>query len=178
MSRSDMAADQKLLELRRSFDEAFAVSPRAELESMEGFIGLRISGDAFALRVSEVGHLASHQKIVALPSERPELLGLTGIRGTTVPVYSIARLLGFDTSEQSLHWLVTCGSYADMAMAFETFEGYFRVPVGEITRVNAAESARRHVHELVRDGTLLRAVVDMVSITKTVMNVAHRNDKA
>lgn len=178
MSELETTTGQTLLELRRSFDQTFALLPRTELKTMEGFIGVRVAGDPYALGVRELGHLSAHQRIVPLPSESPELLGLAGIRGTIVPVYSLARMLGYDASERSHRWLVTCGTRSEMALAFETFEGYLRVPASGISHVDGKESSKTHVHELVRDGALLRAVVDIASLTNIVMNVALQNDKS
>jgi chemotaxis signal transduction protein len=106
--------------------------------------------------------LATDKKIVPLPSRRPELIGVVGIRGSLLPVYSLAALLGYRTHPVSSRWLALSRGGEPVGFAFEEFEGF----VGVLKKdVHAAEegNARRHVREVARVGNLTRPVVDISS---------------
>src|SRR5260370_41047957 len=83
----------KVAELRSVFDQARAApfSSGAE-EHTEDLLAIRVSRDAYAIRVSEIAGLATDRNIVAFPTPIPELLGVASIRGALVPVYSLAML--------------------------------------------------------------------------------------
>lgn len=95
------AATDQLAALRRSFDEAFAVPPRLREEGLEHLLLIRVAGEALALKTLHVTGLVRIGRILPIPSRIPELLGITGIRGTLVPVFDLAALLGFHPGERN-----------------------------------------------------------------------------
>ncbi len=159
---------QRVLELRAAFDRTFALPPAAATQAVEDFLAVKVAGDACALRVSELAHLCAQRKIVPIPGRRPDLLGLAGIRGRTVPVYSLARIMGYSAANEAPRWLVTCGTGSEVAFAFDEFERHVRIPSASISRVGAAESPRKHVHELIPDGGRVRFVVDIASMAQGI----------
>ncbi len=128
----------KVAELRSVFDQARAApfSSGAE-EQTEDLLAIRVSRDAYAIRVSEISGLATDRKIVAFPSPIPELLGVAGIRD---PV----------------------------ALAFSDFEGYVRVPLTQLYAAEQKDVARTHVEHVVRATDMVRAVVSIPLIRKTI----------
>src|ERR1700694_1468677 len=98
MSTPGSKIEGKIAEMRRLFDESFSLASPEQQRAPEPMLAITLEGERFALRVHEIGGLAlSKEKVVPVPTRVPELLGLTGIRGVVVPVFSLARLLGFDS---------------------------------------------------------------------------------
>ena len=91
--------ESRVAELRRLFDESFAAPPQRHDAALEQMLAITLQGERYAIRVSEISGLALPKgKVLPVPSSVPELLGLTGVRGTVVPVFSLALLLGLGQS--------------------------------------------------------------------------------
>ncbi len=137
----------KVAELRGVFDQARAApfSSGAE-EQTENLLAIRVSRDAYAIKVTEISGLATDRKIVAFPSSISELLGVAGIRGVLVPVYSLAALLGYDAEAGQVRWLALCGTEEPFALALGEFEGYMRVPRAQLYSAEQKDVARTHVY--------------------------------
>jgi purine-binding chemotaxis protein CheW len=159
----------KIAEMRRLFDESFAVAPPARVAEPEAMLAIGMAGEHFALRVREISGLAvSSEKVVPVPSRVPELLGLTGIRGVVVPVFSLARLLGFDSEHGPTRWLVFCGeSHTPIALAFETMERLFEVSSADIFAREDAPS-HRYVGATVSKDKTLRGVISIPSLVEHI----------
>jgi hypothetical protein len=96
----------RVSELRRAFDANFSERhPEADL-AVERFLAVRACGALFAFRLSEIAGVAVDRKLTPLPTPVPELLGLTGVRGRLVPVYSLTALLGGAAESDVARWLV------------------------------------------------------------------------
>lgn len=163
----------KIAEMRRHFDESFAVAPPGRPAKPEPMLAIGMAGEPFALRVREISGLAvNNEKVVPVPSRVPALLGLTGIRGVVVPVFSLARLLGFDSEGGPTRWLVFCGeSQTPIALAFETMERLFEVSNSEIFAREDA-SARRYVGATVRNDATLRGVISIPALVEHIKSHA------
>ena len=158
-------------ELRRSFDQAFALPRRQVRDEVEQFLAIRVGGQPCALRLRDLTGLAAGRRVLSLPSRAPELLGIAGVRGALVPVYSLAVLLGHGQATAPLRWLAQCGGEDPIGLAFEEFEGYLRAPRADVYRANTA--AGRHVSEVVRVGAVVRALVDVPSLTAALKARGH-----
>jgi chemotaxis signal transduction protein len=141
--------------MRRLFDESFARALPEQIKAPEPMLAILLGGERFALRVHEIAGLTmSREKIVQVPSRHPELLGLTGIRGVVVPVFSLARLLGFESEPGAAPWLVFCGErQSPIALAFEGMEGQFEVASTEVY-VRDEAPGHRYVSATVSEGTV------------------------
>jgi purine-binding chemotaxis protein CheW len=159
----------KAAELRSVFDQSRAapLSSGAQ-EQAEDLLAIRVARDAYAIRVSEISGLATGKKIVGFPSPIPELLGVAGIRGALVPVYSLAMLLGYNAETQRTRWLALCGTEDPFALVFSDFEGYVRVSLTQLYAAEQKDVARTHVHYVVRATDMVRAVVSIPLIIKTI----------
>jgi len=159
----------KVEELRSVFDQARAAPFSSGTEEQtEDLLAIRVSRDAYAIRVSEISGLATDRNIVAFPSPIPELLGVAGIRGALVPVYSLAMLLGYNRETERTRWLALCGTEDSVALVFSYFEGYFRVPLTQLYAAEEKEVALSHVQQVVRAKDMVRAVVSIPLIRKTI----------
>lgn len=159
----------KAVELRSVFDRERAApsSSRTEVQT-ESLLAIRVSRDAYAIRVSEISGLATDRKIVAFPSPISELLGVAGIRGTLVPVYSLAGLLGYGAVAGQVRWLVLCGTEEPFALAFTDFEGYVRIPQEQLYSAEQKDVTRTHVTHVARTTDMVRAVVSIPLFRETI----------
>jgi chemotaxis signal transduction protein len=165
------AITSKAAELRNAFDRsrALPISTWA-VEQGESLLSIRVSGDSYAIRVSEISGLVNDRKIVPFPSSIPELLGVAGIRGVLVSVYSLAALLGYSREADQARWLVLCGTEEPVGLAFSDFEGCLRVPLTQVYGTEQKDAARTHVKNVVRADDRVCAVVsipDMVTLIKS-----------
>lgn len=162
-------------ELRSAFDRerTFPLS-REEAQKTESLIGIRVSGDAYAMRVAEVTSLCTDRKIVRLPSAMPELLGLAGIRGVVVPVYSLAALLGYQSGPEGVRWLALCGIEEPIVFAFSGFEGYTRVLQSELYPAEKNDAVRTFVTHVVRTPEIVRAVLSIPLFRQAIQARCYR----
>ena len=168
--------------MRRRFDAVFAAPTVARGADVAAFLALRLGGDGFALRIQQMSGLAAACKIVPLPGSAAALLGLAGLRGVVVPVFSLSVLMGY--SEEPPRWFASCaGQRGDtIALGFCDFDGYFEALLTDVRAVDAdeageadeagASSAPRParpasiVRELVRGHDALRGVIDLAAVVK------------
>ncbi len=155
--------------LRLEFDQTFAV-PAAAAAGAVDLLALRVAGERYALRLSEIGGLHADRRIVALPGAPPELLGLAGLRGSLVAVYDLGAFLGAPSSEAP-RWLALAGGDRTVGLAFEQLERYLRVATQNLTL--DAESKKRHFREVVNVEGEMRAVIDIASIVEKIKGLAH-----
>ena len=134
------AIEPKLLALREAFDRTFAEAVGGERPEQLDFLAVRIAGDPYALRLSEVQSLHASRRVVAAPSELPELLGMAGFRGVLTPVYDLAQLLGY-SAERSAKWLVVVQHASPIAFAFGGFEAHLRVTLDRVSTPQVGSSA-------------------------------------
>jgi chemotaxis signal transduction protein len=155
------ALETRLIELRHSFDRAFAEPQREErAEATLDLLAIRIGRDPYALRLSQIAVLEADRTITGVPGEHPELLGIAGVRGGVVAVFDLAGLLGAQRPEQ-LRWLVVAKG-APLAFAFSGFDGQLTVRPEELA---AAEPSRLgRVREVARREGLSLPVVDLAAL--------------
>jgi purine-binding chemotaxis protein CheW len=169
MSTASSKLESKIAEMHRLFDESFAGAPPEQVTKPSPMLAITVEGEHFALHVHEISGLAViEEKIVPVPSRVPELLGLTGIRGKVVPVFSLVRLLGFDSERGQARWLVFCGEkQTPIALAFEEMERLFEVTSTEIF-IREEASGHRYVNATVCEGTTLRGVISISALVEHI----------
>jgi len=170
MTDLSVSAAARLAKLRQDFDQVFAepIAPKSQEE--ENLIALRIGGDCYGLLVREIGAVAAAGKLVALPSRSPGFVGITGIRGSVVPVYSLAVLLGYPKQEEAFRWLALAGAKESLALGLGDYEGYLRVPKAALYAPDRA--ARRHVESFAQTGGRVRAIVSVASIVSSIQGTS------
>jgi chemotaxis signal transduction protein len=166
--KTSASTDEKLALLRRDFDQAFSRSPSVSVDGHADFLAVRVAGDPYAFRVREIRGLVPSRKIVPLPSRRPELLGLAGHRGALVMVYGLGALLGYSGDVGATPWLALVGASSSIGLAFEQFEGFFRVR--SVDRYGTLEVAAKpgQPRDVVRVGDVSRPVIDLPSMLGTL----------
>jgi purine-binding chemotaxis protein CheW len=138
------------------------------VEQVEGLLSIRVAGDPYAIRVSEISGLANDRRVVAFPSSIRELLGVAGMRGGLVSVYSLAALLGYGWEAGPARWLVLCGAEESVGLAFSDFEGYFTVPSTQMYATDQSEAGRARVKHVLRAADLVCTVVSIPDILESI----------
>jgi chemotaxis signal transduction protein len=170
------ATTARVEELRSAFDRERAAPSSSGTEiRTESLLAIRVSRDAYAIRVSEISGLATDRKIVAFPSPISELLGVAGIRGALVPVYSLAGLLGYGAESGQVRWLALCGTEEPFALAFSDFEGYVRIPQAQLYAAEQKDVTRTHVTHVARAIDMIRSVVSIPLLRETIQGRCRNN---
>ena len=125
MSEIETGLAARVRALKEAFDRSFA-EPAAPDQAVRIDLALiRIGTEPFALRLDEIGGLHADKVLRRLPGSDTALLGLAGFRGTILPVYGLAPLIGRQP-DAAPRWLVLAAA-AQVALAFGQFEGHLRV---------------------------------------------------
>lgn len=173
MSASEARAKDRVTELREAFDRSFAQAPITEPAAVENLLAIRVGADPYVLRMTEVAGLSADKKVTHLPSPVSELLGIAGFRGTVLPVYDLATLLGYPRPVEP-RWLVVIAA-TPLALAFEVFDGYVTTREEAIAPEPQAATRGRHVQQVVRIGNLVRPVVSLASVLEWIRHRASRD---
>lgn len=158
-------------DLRRSFDESFAVAPDTSARQTADFLAIRAGGGRYALRIGDLAGLIAHPTIVALGTAEAALLGIAGARGQLLPVYRLSAFLKAGAGDGGSAWLAVCGREEPVALSFATFDGHLRVPAADLF-APPEESERRFVREALRLGSEVRYVLDIPSILAAIRDRA------
>lgn len=161
MNESSRSAE----ELRKTFDHNFAQVPSNTETNNEDLLTIRIAGNPYALCVSEITGIATDRKIVAVPTLVPELLGICGIRGTMMPVYHLAMLLGFSANSERTRWFALFGPTDPVALAFSDFGRYVRIPR---TQVIPGKDDTTHIKGLAQVGGVMHPVISISSVEEAI----------
>lgn len=108
-------------EIRRQFDEAFRVPNQGAREQVRDRLLLNLGQRSLSLPLNQVAEVLRSRAITPLPGSPPELLGLIGLRGSLVPVYRLADLMGESTPSQTsdLLWILVVPQPELVGLALE-----------------------------------------------------------
>ena len=156
-------------EMRNAFDQTYALPLSAsETAQSENLLVFRLAGDPYAIRTREIKGLASDRKIIALPTSIPELLGLAGIRGELVPVYSLAALLGYMRDANQPRWLALCGEEKPIGISFNHLDGYIRFPSAQICPSRQQITPQGLIQDVARTDDEVRSIVNIPSVMEAI----------
>lgn len=131
----------KVMAMRRAFDESFTSLPLPEGQPQADVVAIRVEGRPYALPLADLRAIVADRRLVALPSAAPDFLGLAGWRGTLVPVFDLAALLGHGRSRAAPRWLAVCrAGTGTVGLAVDAYEGIFRVPTSALHAAQAASA--------------------------------------
>jgi len=152
--------------LRDAFDRSFA-EPVAVKPTTASLLFLRVGGDPYALRLSEVAGLHRDKTIAAATSPLQDLLGMAGFRGVIAPVYDLGILLGYPRA-RAPRWILLARGPAPVALAFETFEAHFHVEVEQLAS-GGSSSTRPYLEGALREANGTRALIHVASIVEALL---------
>jgi chemotaxis signal transduction protein len=119
-------ASARSIAMRAEFDQAFATPAADTVASTTDLLAVRVGGDAFALRLSDIAGLHVNLPVVPIPTPAQHLLGIAAIRGVMAPVYDLAGLLGYSPAPTT-RWVVMVKAPQMIGLALESFEAQVRV---------------------------------------------------
>jgi hypothetical protein len=118
--------------VRRAFDDAFRRAPEPVVDTV-AVVLVRVSGVALALRRASVDRIEADRPVTRLPGAHPALLGLAALRGSVLPVWSLASLLDLPVdaatgaSRRAPRWLAV---RRGVGFAFGELVGMREAPAG------------------------------------------------
>ena len=149
--------------LRSDFDDSFARQRQAVAATTEEFLAIRIGDDPYALRITAVTGLFSDRKITPLPGPISDLLGLAGFRSSLAPIYDLRSLMGRPGHDQPRWLVLTAVPAGVLGLAFDHFEGYFRLGREHLSEPPAG-NARRHVVQVAQTAAGARPIIHLPSL--------------
>ena len=145
--------------MRREFDRSFALPPPVAETDTGQLLAIRIGAQPFALRLSEITGVHADKKLTRVPGSTPTMLGIVGFRGAITPVYDFAALMGHRRTDAP-RWLVVAKA-AQVALAFDGFEGQLRVAPDAIKPQQAHGAGNAFTRDFVQAESLLRPIVSL-----------------
>ncbi len=156
--------------LRQAFDLSFALPPPPASPEVEDLLTIRIAGDPYAIRLCDIAGMVTGRKVLAVPTDALDLLGLAGIRGGIVPVFGLASILGYRQPPDSPRWMILCGADESIALAFSDFEGYLRLPRSCLHADENLHATRQYLNQVASTDDVVRAVIGIPLILATIRN--------
>jgi chemotaxis signal transduction protein len=170
MSNGESGYSARAAELRKEFDHTFASARHTDSGTFEKVLTLRIERELYAIRVSAIEGIVQCPKVVPLLSSNPALLGLVSIRGELLPVYSLPRLLKYDSSE-NVQWLLQCesGSAEKICLGIAEYMGCETVSASKFNTLQNGESDIQTQQVLTLD-SVQYTVIDTVPILNSILH--------
>ncbi|GAB7051133.1 chemotaxis protein CheW [Catenuloplanes indicus] len=162
----------RLGELRASFDRSFADPPREQVVQFHDLLAITVAGRRYALRLSQSAGLFPNRRVTPLPGPIGALLGVAGFRGSIVPVYSLAAVLGQPPQPES-RWLVLAAGEPAVALAFEALDGHLRIPAGEVIEEQVGHGPRGCLRGIVQRPEGTRPIVDVAAVRAAIQALTH-----
>lgn len=167
MTEAISTIGERARELRRDFDRSFASPPVGGSAGMTDLLAIRLGTSNLAVRLAEIAGLFVDKPTTPVPGSSAALVGITGFRGTIVPVYDLQQLIG-QSKSPSARWLFLAAA-APIAFAFEFFAGQLRVPSDAI-KPQQADAKQGFAHDFVRTDGVLRPILELKSVIATIKN--------
>ena len=160
-------------QLRQAFDRTFALPPSLASQAVEDLLTIRVAGDPYAIRLLGIAEIITERRVVSVPTVTPDLLGLAGIRGGIVPVFSLSSILGYPPDNRSPKWIIICGSEDPIALAFSDFEGYLQLPKSALhadENFRTTQEKVKYVNQVASTPNGVRAVISIPLIVANIRN--------
>jgi len=156
----------KARELRRTFDESFAVPPPPPAPPTVALLLVRVAGELLAIRRTDMTGFTRGENLALVPSGTPAFLGLAGLRGGLYPVWSLAGLLGRPLPPAgSSCWLVLAETRgAPCGFACELFEKMIFVPAASVTGSARHDASAGFISAMAPWESALVPVVDLPAL--------------
>jgi chemotaxis signal transduction protein len=155
-------------ELRRAFDSSFAEPPPGETAPHEDLLAIRLTGDRYLVRLTEISGVFMDPVVTPVPSPLSELRGFMGLRGAIVPVYALGMLLGYPASDRQRGLLVPVGP-APIGLAIDGFDGHRRLPRDSLVADPTAAGGRSvHLWGAAPLEGSLRPIINLPSVLTAV----------
>ncbi len=167
MNQEITIIDKRAAELRLAFDQSFSDAPAGAKMPTEAFLAIGAGSDGYALRLTEITGLYADKKVMPLPADVADLLGVASFRGTLIPVYDLRVLLGYPAGPMP-RWLVLVAAEAPIGLAFDRFEGHLLLPQDAIAHEEKIQEGRQRIAESLRMNGEVRSIVNVASVIESI----------
>lgn len=166
MIENDVAL--KFEDLKRSFDLTFQQPLVERGQELVHLLIVRVGIARFALKVADLAGLARAQTVVPIPGADSGLLGIAGLKGRMVAVYSLAAMIGSpELSTEQNRWMVLCRCEKEIALGFSAVTGTMMVPRAELSPVSPG--APPHATDAVGSGASQLWLLNVSSIAGNIV---------
>lgn len=160
--------EKKAAALREAFDASFA-SPRVPATNeVEDLLAIRVGGDAYAIRLRDLVGVVARPMVAPVPTAARGALGVAGVRGELVAVFSLSAFLGYGDEPDAATWLALCGGEPQIALCFPELEGFLRLPRAALHAEGPRPDARAYLTEVATTEAGARPVVALPRILATI----------
>ncbi len=126
------------------------------------FLLVAAGGCRVALPVAQLEAVTDAGEIATLPVAEPAMVGVATVRGETLPVISLARLLGAEASDGSGTFVLVDAGGTRICLAVEHAETLSR---GEVMPL-PADGATPWARAVLRDGEALVPLLDLEALAE------------
>ncbi|GAA3196438.1 chemotaxis protein CheW [Dactylosporangium siamense] len=165
---------QRLAELRESFDRSFADPHREDVAGFDDLLAIRVGGHRYALRLTQAAGLFPDRPVTRLPGPLPSLLGVASFRGSIVPVYDLGAVFGHPAAAEA-RWLVLAAGEPPVALAFEELDGHLRVPRDLIVEESTGHGPRGCLRGIVPLDGGARPIVDVPAVRTAIQSLSGKS---
>ena len=166
MIETDIAL--KFEELKHSFDLTFQQPLVERSQELVHLLIVRIGNARFALKVADLAGLARAQTVVPIPGADAGLLGIAGLKGRMIAVYSLAAMIGSsELSTEQNRWMGLCRCAKEIALAFTAVTATMMVPRAELSPVSPG--APPHATDAVGSGSSQLWLLNVSSIADNIV---------
>jgi chemotaxis signal transduction protein len=159
-------ATDRVGQMRRDFDAAFARPPAPEPPPSEPLLRVSAGGTGLFVRIRELALVLPCAVVVPVPGARRGLLGLTAVRGQILPLYSLAALLEIPGPVVPARWILVAAGGTAAGIGVEAVEGVSRIPVAVVGEASALGEGRRRGN--LPDAAGSRALLDVTSVVNNL----------
>jgi chemotaxis signal transduction protein len=162
----NQTTESRALELRRAFDLTFRELPRQGNGDCENLLLTRVANEHYAVCTREIAGLIRCPTIVPIPSRNPALVGIAGICGEPIAVFSLAALMGHREPDVKPKLLLLCGAGERVGFSFAEVEGHVQMPRSRLIPVT--DAGGRPAGELADLGTRTRPVIKLAGLLEMI----------
>jgi chemotaxis signal transduction protein len=162
---SETAIASRALELRRAFDDSFAVPAGIKDRETVDLLEITLAGARYAIRTDEIGGIHLDLVVTPLPSPVPELTGIASLRGAMLPVYDLGLLLSVGASAG--RWIVLDAART-VGLSFGEFRGHVRIEAGRFASHHAGQGTADATSQFVRADAGVHSVVSVPSLVEFI----------
>lgn len=124
--------ETSLKEMKNEFDFSFAnLPPILDSNEKKDFLIIQIHHNQYAVHVDELKGLQIKKVVVPIPCENKSLLGLAGIQGQVIPVFSLAFILNIQSPVKEgfgkENNFIICGKNSKIGLSFLKIGNYHKI---------------------------------------------------
>jgi chemotaxis signal transduction protein len=166
MTENPRQLSRRLERLRKEFDQSFSLPiALSNISKQNALLCFRTGGARFALPLSGLQTLAKTGTIVRVPTGAPGLIGITAIRSTLIPLYSVNILTKLGSGQIEAGWVAVLRGEKPAAIAIESLDGQVQ---DKGASAIAPTTLSRHINGSVQHGTELYATLDCAALYEAI----------